>query len=297
MRITTETLTTVLLRSINDTSSRLADVQSHIATSKRINDPSDDPAGLFQSLSMHSQVSEYKRGVDAIGYARGWLETTEQGLTQIQEQVLRARTLALNAGNGTLSEDELHAISSEMRQLLNAVASAGNTQYQDQYVFSGYATKDAPFTTTTTGAGATTVAYAAQPGDIVVSLGRNSPFVVNSDLQSTFDLVINALQGLTDDLAAGDSSSIQSTWLGQLDQAIGAVGDAQADAGGKIRNLDLASDYLSARLIQEQKVLSQTEDLDMAAASLEVAKAQTTYQAVLTLTAKALQPGLVAYLR
>lgn len=297
MRITTETLTTVLLRSINDASSHLTDVQSHVATSKRINSPSDDPTGLFLSLSLHSQVNEYQRGADAISYARGWLETSEQGLTQMQDQVLRARTLALNAGNGTLSEDELHALGAEVKQLLNAVVSAGNTQYQDQFVFGGYASLDAPFAMTTSGSGTETYAYTPHAGDIAVSLGRNTPFVVNSDLQSTFDLVANSLQGLGDDLAAGDSTGIQSKWLGQLDKALAALGDALADTGGKVRNLDLASDYVSTRLIQEQKTLSDTEDLDIAKASLEIAKAQTTYQAVLTLAAKALQPGLVAYLQ
>ena len=60
-----------------------------------------------------------------IGEGITWLTITEDALAEAVEAVQRLRELALGAANGTLADEDLEAISSEVKQILENLVGIG----------------------------------------------------------------------------------------------------------------------------------------------------------------------------
>ena len=81
----------------------LSESQRQVSTGKRILTPSDDPVGVAIGLGLRrdqSAASAWNRNIDD---SLTWLDTTDGALGQALEIVQRARELAVQGGNGTLS--------------------------------------------------------------------------------------------------------------------------------------------------------------------------------------------------
>ena len=66
---------------------------------------------------------------------------------------------------------------------------------------------------------------------------------------------------------------------------------------GRLSNQDIADQVNSSSALTLQAKLSSTEDVDLPKTIMELQMQQTGYQAALSITAKALQPTLVDFLR
>ena len=295
MRVTSSGLMESMVRHIQDTSSRLMEMQRQLASGKRITRVSDDPSGLLTALSLRSHLREGRQAQGTLDNALGWLEATERGLLELQDNLMRARQLALAAGSASAGAEALEAAGREVDQIMRAAADAGNTRYINEYVFGGLKTTTPPFQVT--GSPLATVTYTGDNGAVVRSLGTAGAVTLNSDLTGAFPQLLNTLAGLRDDLLARDADSVRTTRVAELDQRLTTLSATLAEVGAKMRHLHTLQDHLEQGGTRVQSVLSRVEDVDMAEAALEMARAEATYQAVLALTARALHPGLVAYLR
>lgn len=107
-------------------SSLLAQSIERLSSGLRINGAHDDAAGQAIANRMQANVnadSVVTRGLnDAISYA----QTAESALGNISDMLIKAKTLAVRAANGTLSESDRQSSNTEYQQLLagiNGIAS------------------------------------------------------------------------------------------------------------------------------------------------------------------------------
>lgn len=139
MRITTNLIFDKNFRAINDSQGQLSDLQTQLASGKKLLRPSDDPVGSSQVIRLTEElnkIDQYKRNNNLVTNA---LELQETTLRSINDVGNRARQLTIQAGNGILSSSDKQAIGAEIEQLRNQVIDLMNTQNASgEYIFSGY---------------------------------------------------------------------------------------------------------------------------------------------------------------
>nr|WP_136249983.1 flagellar hook-associated protein FlgL [Ningiella ruwaisensis] len=146
MRVTTNLIYDQNFRAINTSQGELSDLQSQLASGKRILRPSDDPVGATQVIRMTEEldkINQYERNIDL---ATSQLELQETSIRSINEVVNRARVLAIQSGNGIFAQADREAIAAEIDQIRNQVIDLMNTQNAaGDYIFAGYQSQKQAF--------------------------------------------------------------------------------------------------------------------------------------------------------
>src|SRR5689334_16374176 len=137
---------------------RYSQLQQEIATGRRINRASDDPAAALRILPLRNDLAGLEQLSGNVSLARETLDTSTASLEDASALMQRVRELTTQASNGTLSSSDRQSIGAEVEQLLAQLAGIANSRRGDQYLFGGTATGDAPFELITD-AGGTHVRY------------------------------------------------------------------------------------------------------------------------------------------
>ena len=115
-------------------SSELAKSIERLSSGLRINGAKDDSAGQAIANRMTANInadSVVARGLDdAISYS----QTAEGSLSQVSQLLIRAKSLAIQAANGTMSESDRQSIDNEYQQILAGINDiASQTEIFGQY--------------------------------------------------------------------------------------------------------------------------------------------------------------------
>ncbi|MEM0911144.1 MAG: flagellar hook-associated protein FlgL [Pseudomonadota bacterium] len=139
MRITTNLLFDQNLRAINNNQGKLSDIQTQLATGKKLLRPSDDPVGAVQVIRLTEELDKAEQFKRNITLARNSLELQETTLRSLNEVVNRARVLTVQASSGILTSADRKTIAEEIEQLRNQTIDLMNTQNASgEYIFAGY---------------------------------------------------------------------------------------------------------------------------------------------------------------
>ena len=106
------------LRSIN---TKLGTAQLRLATGKRINQASDDPAGLTIAMKLSARNEGLKAAVNNIGDAKNMLSVAEGGLQQISDLLIEMKSKATSAASDTLGNSERAAIKTQLQSLATQI--------------------------------------------------------------------------------------------------------------------------------------------------------------------------------
>lgn len=147
MRISTNQLYDRSIQSILDGQGDLSDIQQRLASGKKLLRPSDDPVGAAKVIRLTEdldQITQFKRNNDNL---TSILEEQEAVMRNITSSVQRARQLAIQAGNGVLSEQDRIAISIEIGEIRDEVFDLMNTRNAaGEYIFAGFQAQSPAFT-------------------------------------------------------------------------------------------------------------------------------------------------------
>ncbi|NLY50810.1 MAG: flagellar hook-associated protein FlgL [Firmicutes bacterium] len=291
MRITNSMLSATFMRDLNQNLRNLARKQHQLATGRLISRPSDDPVGIVHSLRLRSELADIERYGKNVDHALAWLSTTETGLSQTCELLQRARELAVYGANSTLPQESLDALAKEVDQLLEQMVQVANTSYAGQHVFAGTNTKTPPFTATGDYQGN------GQAKETEVGAGLN--FAYNLDGETVFKQpdAFKALQDLRAHLLSGDTGQISGSDIGAIEGSIDHVLSLLAEVGARVNRLELTKARLEQANIDFTSLLSKVEDVDVAAAIMELMNHEHVYQVALATGARIIQPSLVDFLR
>ena len=136
---------------------RYSQLQQEIATGRRINRPSDDPAAALRILPLRNDLRDLEQLSDNVSLARETLDTSTASLEDASSLMQRVRELTTQAANGTLSDSDRQSIGAEVQQLLSQLVGIGNSRRGDRFLFGGTANGDAPFRLVEDGGGARVV--------------------------------------------------------------------------------------------------------------------------------------------
>jgi flagellar hook-associated protein 3 len=149
MRITNQMIGAQLQRRLSLGLSTLARQQDHLAASKRLLVPSDDPAGAAQAVVTRSRQAAADQWTRNIGEARDRLMATDETLGSVANVLTRAHELAVQGANDTNDAQARQALGSEVDQILEGLVSLANTRRpRDEYLFGGQESTRAPYVAT-----------------------------------------------------------------------------------------------------------------------------------------------------
>jgi flagellar hook-associated protein 3 FlgL len=149
------------VNAINTQTASLLHLQQQIASGRRILTPADDPVGAARALEVTQAkdvTAQYSTNHDN---AKTLLGLEEVQLTSAIDLMVRLKELTVQAGNGTLSDDNRRGIAVELRARFDALLGIANaTDGSGQYMFAGYMGATPPFAGTVAGG----VSYSGDDG-------------------------------------------------------------------------------------------------------------------------------------
>lgn len=284
MRVTNGMLTSRALRDLQANYADLAKAQERVSSGKRINRPSDDPAGTRTAVRVRDSLNALEQHLRNIDGADRSTSTAETALASAGNVMQRVKELALQAANDSLSASDRTAVLQEVQQLGDALVSLANTKNGDEYVFAGQQTLTPPFASLT----------AAYAGDTLAINARISPGVsiqTNITGDAAFAPALAAVAQLVTDLSAGTRPA-PATLTG-LDAGFNALLTQRTKLGAVVNRLTETRGFVESSADAATKLLSDLEDADMADVIATYANRQTTYEAAIAVNAKILRRSLV----
>jgi flagellar hook-associated protein 3 FlgL len=293
MRITQQMLHQSSVRNMNQNLSRFEKISNQVSTGKLLNRPSDDPNGVSKSMNLKSAISaneQYERNTNA---ATLWLDSTEQTLNQTVNVIHRARELAVQGSNATISEQDRRLIAEEVEQLTEQIRQFANTKINGRYLFNGQKTNQPPYPdensylTNSFDKGAVTFSV-ANGVTIQGNVTADELFGAAEDEANLF----NTMKEFAAALRSGDSIP-----LDDIDKGLDRILTTWAMVGAVKERVEAVENRLMGSNINMQSMLSKIEDVDMAEAITKLKSEESIYQASLVATSKVIQPSLVDFLR
>jgi flagellar hook-associated protein 3 FlgL len=283
-----------------NTLAKLDHARTELSTGRRINQPSDDPFGAGNAVSLNGQLGALSAYANNITDGSAWAEQADSSLTTITDNTQRARELVVEAANGTTNPSDLAAAAAEIDQITESVKQAANSEVSGQYIFSGTDTATAPYLAGANDAfqgNTATMSRTIAPGGTTIQVNFDVSSLLGSGQPAADGKLLNTLRDVAQDMRAGNQVALGND-LQKLDTNVDTLGQLQASVGATELRLNLAASRVADLQVQVQKQLSNTEDVDMAQAITDYSTQQASYSAALQVSAQMLQnDSLVNFLR
>jgi flagellar hook-associated protein 3 FlgL len=300
-RITSDMVTSSTLAGIDSAQVALARTQAELSSGRTILEPSDNPFGASQVVTLQSALdgltSYEKSAQDGVS----WMNTASGALASIDSQVQRVRELVLQAANGTNSPSDLADLANVVEQLTEGVKQDANTQYAGQYVFSGTLTSTPPYQQGPEDAyagNAAPIARALGPG-ASVNIAVNLSSALGSGPVAADGKLLDTLRTIAQNLREGTPVAVEAlrtTDLGSLDANLTSLTTLQAEAGATTDQLNLALSRIQSLQTTDTEQLSNVQDANIAKVSMEYSNDHAAFEAALKAGASIVQESLLEFL-
>lgn len=145
MKVTENTTYRMLQTNLGRISTRLENLRFEGSSGISLNKPSDDPASIRPVLTTRTQIRHNERYLETMGVTLDKMEATDGYLANIENVLVRAKELAINAVNGGLSDPDLATLADEVAELRQQILDSANATVDGKYLFAGYQENTIPF--------------------------------------------------------------------------------------------------------------------------------------------------------
>jgi flagellar hook-associated protein 3 FlgL len=153
MRVTQGLEQSQFLAAIETLESNLSQTQNQISSNRSFTTASQNPTAAGAANNYNQALAQSQQYGTNASSAQTNLNTEDNALSQVQNQLQSLRDLALEASNGDLTNTDRTAIAAQAVQIQNSLLALANTQNGNgEYIFSGFAAQTQPFTASATGA-------------------------------------------------------------------------------------------------------------------------------------------------
>ena len=304
MRVTNNIMTDSLVRYLTAQNEALYERQTIIASQKRINKPSDDPIGMGKVLDYRQTLASIEQYQTNIQSGKTRLEVTEVHLDLVDDLLQMVRAMAQTEAGGPAESRQLAA--EQVKMLYDQVLDLTNSKLNDNYMFSGYQTKTAPFSrddTQATTFDKFTVTYNGDAGDARFIVAHNTEITIDTDGRPLFHNaaggglnIFDAMRDLIVSLENDDTAAI-SAQGGLMDQARTQINNVRAANSPILYQLETTENHWQNYKPKIQELLGKEEEADITQAVVELQRIALAYQTTLATAARIIQPGLINFLK
>ncbi|MBX7230441.1 MAG: flagellar hook-associated protein FlgL [Bdellovibrionales bacterium] len=137
-----------VLGNLGKNRTQMSELQNQAATQKRVTKPSDDPISASRVLNSRIDFEGNKQFIKNLNYTKSFLDTTDQALGEVGENLMRVKELAISQSNdASANEESRRVVATEVEQIFNQVVNIGNRKLGDRFIFAGFKTQSRPFGT------------------------------------------------------------------------------------------------------------------------------------------------------
>ncbi|MDA8162128.1 MAG: flagellar hook-associated protein FlgL [Desulfobacteraceae bacterium] len=299
MRVTMSTIYNQITTDLNRLTDKINKTNESISSGKIYSVPSDNPVALTQALAIRNNISDTAQYKQNISYGQSWVTATDTAMSQVQDALTQAKTLALQGANDTQSAASRQAIAAEVKTILEDVVALGNTKIGDRYVFggaktTGYGTGQSPFVLQADNS----VTYNGDQGGISIQTasGLNQKINIDGHTALVAGGVFDNLKSLYNGLMSNSQTDIE-TAASALDSSISYISGQSGVIGATANTLTNNSSMADSLTLIYQGNLSDIEDTDTVKAIADLQTQETSYQAALGAAAKVMSVSLADYLK
>jgi len=281
MRVTEKILNDSLRRSVMDNRERLFNVQTRISANRKNLTLSDDPRAAEKAAQLKANRAELEQFRRNISFGKSTLELSVDALRGVEEQLSRARELAVQFSSGEYTAEDRGLAAAEMGEIYRQVLAYANTRNGSDYVFSGF--------------GSNTPAYSADgvwqgdAGSRQIRIGQVERIAVNAVGADVFGSstaaggvpaggVMRDLRELRTALENNDPAGVRNS-IDTMDAGIQSVVSGQATLGTRLKRMEVTESSIGDLVMTIAEQLSGIEDLDIAEMAMELKKQETAFQA------------------
>jgi flagellar hook-associated protein 3 FlgL len=293
-----------IVRYLTRQNEALFDRQNIIASGKKINKPSDDPLGMGRVLDYRQTIASIEQYQSNIQGGKTRLDVVEANLDLVDDLLEVVRAVAESESRGT-TESRLRA-AENVKNMYDQILDQANSKLSDNYLFSGYQVKTAPFSrddSLATTFDQFTVTYNGDGGDMQFIVADNTQVTMDADGRpifhdaapggvSIFDAMRDLIVGLENDDTA--AISIQSGLLDQGHAQIQNIRSANAPILYQLKTAENHWEYYKHKI---EDLLGTEENADITRAVVELQSLELAYQSTLATAARIIQPGLISFLQ
>ena len=205
-------------RMLNVTTSAQSKSTEKLSSGYKINRAADDAAGLSISEKMRKQIKGLDRASTNAQDGVSCVQTAEGALTEVHSMLQRMNELAVQASNGTLSEDDRSNIQDEVDQLITEIDRVSETtKFNETYLLKGDDNKAQI---------SNTVYSSPQMGMVKDAMASGSTLEVKTAMDSTGKTVYKFTSGLKEGDTWAGKKVVANTATPAADQI--TVDDAKA---------------------------------------------------------------------
>ena len=247
---------------LNKTQSSLAKNFQKLSSGFRINDASDDAAGLGISKSMNAQVKSMGVAERNTNDGISMVQTADGAADQLHEILTRMRELAVQASNGGLGTNDLTNLDTEFQANLQEIDRiATSTKFNGQNLLSGSA--------------------AAVNFQVGIGTAGTDRIAVSFGGADSTGLGVNG--------ATVTSFANAQTSITNIDTAIQNLSTVREGFGSAMNRLNYAANNLQASQTNLSSAMSRIRDVDIAKETADMSKNQVLSQAGASILAQANQ--------
>ncbi|MCB1756615.1 MAG: flagellar hook-associated protein FlgL [Gammaproteobacteria bacterium] len=224
MRISSAYFSRKLATDYMQKQSELAITQSQLASGKKINRPSDDPAVAVVSGSLKQLSNQFGQFDRNSTFAESRLAMEETALGSVSNVLLRMKELALAANNDTLSTEDNRAFLAEVeQQMLELVDYANTTDANGDFLFAGNKVSSKPFV------GNKTIEYVGDDETKSIQIGTGRTVASSDSGADIFLRIRNGNGDLTVDASSANTGTGQISPASVTDRAVFEQQDFRVD--------------------------------------------------------------------
>ncbi|MEC1967417.1 flagellin [Bacillus cereus] len=263
MRIGTNVLSMNARQSLYENEKRMNVSMEHLATGKKLNNASDNPANIAIVTRMHARACGLRVAIRNNEDAISMLRTAEAALQTVTNILQRTRDFAIQSANGTNSNTNRDSLNKEFQSLTEQIGYIGETtEFNDLSVFDG----------------------------------QNRPITLD-DIGHTINMTKHIPPSPTQhDIKISTEQEARAAIL-KIEEALQNVSLHRADLGSMINRLQFNIENLNSQSMALTDTASQVEDADMAQEISDFLKFKLLTEVALSMVSQANQiPQIVSKL-
>lgn len=295
MRITQNIITNQATSDLQKSIQRLEQVQRKVSSGRQINRPSDNPVDAERSLGYRKRLNEISQHFRSIDNALAHLNQGEAVLNEANNSFIRLKELTVQMASDTVGEKERVNAAVEVKNIKEYLLQLANTKLGGQYIFAGGKTLTRPFEET-----GDKIEYRGDTTTRLREIDVNTTIPVNVSGAAIFGTstsgIFASLNNLEEALKENSIASTRKA-LDDIDTHTETIITARSRIASWTNRTESARDSLQETELSITKSLSQTENIDLAEAIMELRSSDNAYQAALAATALVIRPSLLDFLR
>jgi len=129
-----------ILANLNRITTDMNRINNQISSGKQLSTISDNPVNLVTALGLRSNLTQIASYKDNLSFGNKIISAAETSLSQMKDLALRAKTLAIQQVNASVTPGNRASAAVEVRHLWEQAIFLANSEVNGKFVFGGYRT-------------------------------------------------------------------------------------------------------------------------------------------------------------